>query len=99
MNPPVARFCHRCGQNLATGDAGRRGAYAVNPNEPVASFSIVTTIMPHGSGTRPSTYRTALLIAIAFPVVGAVFGLLSFAIVTAAFAVPVVYIVYLYDVN
>ena len=98
-NPEVGRFCYRCGQNLRTADTSRRDAYAVNPNEPVASFSLVSTIMPHGSGTRPSTYRTALAIALAFPVVAAAIGALSFAIVTAAFAVPVVYIIYIYDVN
>lgn len=98
-NPEVARFCQRCGQNLLSGDMKRRQNYAAAPNEPVASFSIVSTIMPHGSGVRPQTYRTALLVALAFPVVAAALGLLSFAIVTAAFAIPVVYIVYIYDVN
>ena len=98
-NPEVARFCYRCGQYLLSPDVTRRDAYAVNPNEPVTSFSLVSTIMPHGSGTRPSTYRTALIVALAFPVFGAAIGLISFAIVTAAFAIPVVYIVYIYDVN
>ena len=43
-NPEVGRFCYRCGQNLRTADTSRRDAYAVNPNEPVASFSLVSTI-------------------------------------------------------
>lgn len=98
-NPEVARYCYLCGDHLLPGELNRKDHYAVNPDEPVASLSLVTTIMPHGSGTMPNTYRIALLVALAFPVVGAALGLLSFAIMTAAFAVPVVYIVYLYDVN
>ena len=97
-NPDVARFCFRCGQSLVTG-VDRKDAYAANPNEPVASFNLISTIMPQGAGARPQTYRTALIVALAFPVIGAALGLLSFAIVTAAFAIPVVYIVYIYDVN
>lgn len=100
-NPEVARYCFRCGNDLRSADAStaRRDRYAANPNEPVASFALVSTIMPHASGTRPNTYRTALVLGLALPVIAAATGLLSFALVTAAFVVPVVYILYLYDVN
>ncbi len=48
---------------------------------------------------HPQTYRIALTIALVAALVAAIFGALPIAILVAAFAVPIVYIVYLYDVN
>ena len=45
------------------------------------------------------TYRIAFAIALVVALVAAIFGALPIAILVAAFAVPLVYIVYLYDVN
>jgi PrsW family intramembrane metalloprotease len=55
--------------------------------------------MPRTSGQRPQTYRLALTIALAVALVAAIFGALPIAVLVAAFAIPIVYIVYLYDVN
>lgn len=97
--PEVSRFCHHCGADLLSGDASRAKAYAAKPDEPVASFRLVSTIMPYGAGQRPSTYRFALGIALVITAVAAVLGALPIAIMVAAFALPIVYILYLYDVN
>jgi len=97
--PEVSHFCHHCGADLRSGDAGRKKAYAAKPDEPVASFRLVSTIMPYGTGQRPSTYRIALGIALAITVAAAALGALPVALMVAAFAVPIVYILYLYDVN
>jgi len=77
----------------------RRKSFAVKPDEPVASFNLISTIMPRGAGNRPQTYRIALGIGIVVALVAAIFGALPIAILVAAFTIPVVYIVYLYDVN
>jgi len=98
-NPSAARFCATCGTDITSGDSSRSGRYAVNPNESVASFALISTIMPHAAGKAPQTYRLALLVALAFPVIAGVLGAVSFALITAALVVPVVYTVYLYDVN
>jgi hypothetical protein len=71
----------------------------VKPDEPVASFALISTIMPRGVVQHPQTYRIALTIALVVALVAAIFGALPIAILVAAFAVPIVYIVYLYDVN
>jgi hypothetical protein len=71
----------------------------VKPDEPVASFALVSSIMPRGSGQRPQTYRIALTIALVVALVAAIFGALPIALLVAAFAVPIVYIVYIYDLN
>jgi hypothetical protein len=55
--------------------------------------------MPRGAGQRPQTYRIALTIALVVALIAAIFGAMPIAVLVAAFAVPVVYIVYLYDVN
>jgi hypothetical protein len=98
-NPSSARFCATCGSGLQSGDRSRGARYAANPSESVASFALISTIMPHASARAPQTYRLALLLGLALPLVGGVLGALPFALATAAFVVPVVYIVYLYDVN
>ncbi|MET1007413.1 MAG: zinc ribbon domain-containing protein, partial [Propionibacteriaceae bacterium] len=97
--PAVAHFCHTCGQDLRTGDLARRKSFAVKPDEPVASFALISSIMPRGSGERPQTYRIALTIALAVALIAAIFGALPIAVLVAAFAIPIVYIVYIYDVN
>jgi hypothetical protein len=97
--PDVAHFCHVCGQDVRSDDLTRRRSFAAKPDEPVASFALVSTIMPRGAGERPQTYRIALTIALAVALIAAIFGALPIAILVAAFAIPIVYIVYLYDVN
>ncbi len=55
--------------------------------------------MPRGAGQRPQTYRMALTIALVVALVAAIFGAMPIAVLVSAFAIPVVYIVYIYDVN
>ncbi|MEY2447461.1 MAG: hypothetical protein QOH79_937 [Acidimicrobiaceae bacterium] len=100
--PGAARFCASCGADVRTtgeGSAHRRGAYAAHPGEPVTSFNIVTSLMPLASGSTPQTYKFALGIGLLLPIVFAAVGLLPLALACAAFVVPVVYVLYLYDVN
>ncbi|WP_392508361.1 zinc-ribbon domain-containing protein [Naumannella halotolerans] len=97
--PDVAHFCHRCGMDERSPDKDRRRAFAVKPDEPVASFAVVSSIMPRGAGEKPQTYRIAIMIALVVALLAACFGALPIAVLVAAFAIPIVYIVYLYDVN
>lgn len=97
--PEVAHFCHRCGKDERSSDEARRQTFAVKPDEPVASFALISTIMPRGAGERPQTYRLALVGALVLALLAALFGALPAAVVLAAFSIPLVYIVYLYDVN
>ncbi|MFN8018015.1 MAG: zinc ribbon domain-containing protein [Acidimicrobiales bacterium] len=99
--PELARYCHRCGTDEAAagGDARRTASFAVAPGEPVASFNLVSSIMPMASGTGAQAYRFALAGAAAVPVLAAMLGYLAFAFAAAAVVIPVAYLVYLYDVN
>jgi hypothetical protein len=97
--PDVAHYCHRCGTDVRSGDDRRQRHFAVKPDEPVASFTIVSTIMPRGAGQRGQTYKIILVVALVVALLAACFGAVPLAVLVAAFAIPVVYITYLYDVN
>jgi uncharacterized Zn finger protein (UPF0148 family) len=100
--PAGARFDPFTGAAVATGDGAgtqRTQSFALQPGEPVASFNLVSSLMPLASGTAPQTYRWALALGILIPVVAGALGFLAFAFVAAALVVPAVYVVYMYDVN
>src|SRR4051812_48301185 len=98
--PLGARFDPVTGAELGSRAGGeRRGSFALQPGEPVASFNLVTSLMPMASGRSPQTYRWALGLGILIPVVAGALGFLAFAFVAAAVVVPAVYVVYMYDVN
>ena len=66
----------------------RRKSFAAKPDEPVASFALISSIMPRGAGQRPQTYRIALTIALVVALIAAIFGAMPIAVLVAAFAVP-----------
>lgn len=95
--PSTAHYCRACGHDLGAA-AGRR-SFAVKPDEQVRSFRLVSTIMPTGAAERPRTYQIAFGLALLVSVVAVLLGWTPVALMVAALAVPIVYIVYLYDVN
>ena len=97
--PDVAHYCHHCGNDLLGQDSNRKKSYAAQPNQPVATFAPVGTIMPRGVIGHPGTYQVALVIGLLIMVVAAALGAIPLALAVAAFAIPIVYIVYVYDVN
>lgn len=97
--PDMAHYCQHCGHDVVSQDVSRRKSYAAQPNQPVASFAPVSTIMPRGSVGHPGTYSVALVATLLIMVVTAALGAAPIALAVAAFAIPIVYIVYLYDVN
>src|ERR1044072_3801337 len=98
--PASARFDPVTGAEIpGVGGGGRRESFARQPGEPVASFNVVSSLMPLASGTAPQTYRWALGLGILIPVVAGALGFLAFAFVAAALVAPAVYVVYMYDVN
>ncbi|MDX6371478.1 MAG: hypothetical protein QOD98_466 [Nocardioidaceae bacterium] len=100
--PAGARFDPLTGAGLGTGPGAggeRKQSFALQPGEPVASFNLVSSLMPLASGSAPQTYRWALGLGILIPVVAGALGFLAFAFVAAALVVPAVYVVYMYDVN
>jgi hypothetical protein len=97
--PAGARFDPVTGAEVGAGGGERRQSFALQPGEPVASFNLVSSLMPLASGRAPQTYRWALGVGILIPVVAGALGFLAFAFVAAAVVVPAIYVVYMYDVN
>ncbi|HXY92717.1 MAG TPA: zinc ribbon domain-containing protein [Acidimicrobiia bacterium] len=71
----------------------------MQPTENVVQLALVSTVMPHTNRVTGNRYRWALAIAVVIVAVFTLTGLLPAAIVSAAFAVPIVYLLYLYDLN
>lgn len=97
-NPDVARFCFRCGAPLGAAAATGR-SFAVQSTEGVTQFALISTVMPHANRRSADAYRWGLFAAAAIVLVLTILGYLSIAILAASVAIPVAYLVYIYDVN
>lgn len=96
---PAGEFCGHCGAHLTRGDAARQHAFAAVPSEPVVHLSIVSTLFPHLPHRRGGAFRWALLIGSAAVVILAALHLFAPATIAAAFLLPVLYLLYLYEVE
>ncbi len=101
---PDADFCTECGADerieaaRSGRGAGRRAQFASHPDEPVLRFGILTTLLPHLDHDRVDEFRWALYAGIGVIFMLYVAGLITAAILAAAFLVPVLYVLYLYEV-
>lgn len=98
-NPEVALYCHRCGDNLRGTGGGRKNSYVVQSAEGVRQMAIISTIMPQTNRDEADAFRWALLLGGGLVLVLTLLGLLPLAVIAGAALVPVVYLVYIYDVN
>jgi hypothetical protein len=98
-NPELALYCYRCGTALRGSASTREGSYAVQSAEGVHQFALISTIMPHTNRRVADGYRWAMIISIVLVAAATGLGLLPIAIAAAAFMVPILYLVYVYDVN
>ena len=96
---PAGEFCGHCGAHLTTGDVDRRHAFAALPSEHVMHFNLISTLFPHLSHRRGGPFRWALIAGAAFVVLLAALHLFAPATVAAAFLLPVLYLLYLYEVE
>jgi hypothetical protein len=71
----------------------------VQPTENVVQLALVSTVMPHTNRVTGNRYRWALAIAVVIVAAFTLTGILSAAILAAAFSVPLVYLLYIYDLN
>ena len=99
MTVPEGDFCGHCGAHLISASASRRHAFAAVPSESVAHLSIVTTLFPHLSHRRGGAFRWALLGGSAAVVLLAGLHLFAPATAVAAFLLPALYLLYLYEVE
>ncbi|HVS49035.1 MAG TPA: PrsW family glutamic-type intramembrane protease [Candidatus Dormibacteraeota bacterium] len=99
---PDGVFCTRCGAHQGTteeiGNAKtREHRYAAHPGEHVAQPSVFTTLFPHLGHHKIHEFRWAFTAGLAGILVLYLTGLITAAILVAAFLVPVLYLIYLYE--
>lgn len=96
---PSGVFCGRCGAHLVSGSRSRSHAFAALPSQPVAHLAIISTLLPHLPHRRGQPFRIALLAGGAIVLVLAALHLFAPATVAAVFVVPLLYLIYLYEVQ
>ena len=96
---PAGEFCGHCGAHLTAGNARRMRAFAAVPNQRVAQLSIISTLLPNLSHRRGGSFRIALVAGGALVVMLAAMHLFAPATVAAVIVLPVLYLMYLYEVE
>jgi len=96
---PAGDFCGHCGAHLTSANRTRRHAFAALPSEHVAHISIISTLFPHLAHRRGGAFRWALVSGGAAVLLLAALHLFAPAAVVAIFLLPVLYLLYLYEVE
>ncbi len=96
---PAGEFCGHCGAHLTTANTRRTNAYTAAPTERVAHLSIISTLFPHLPHRRGGSFRVALVAGGAVVVLLAGLHLFAPATVAAVCVLPVLYLMYLYEVE
>lgn len=99
MTVPAGDFCGHCGAHMTRGSTTRRHAFAALPAQRVAHLSMISTLFPHLPHRRGRAFRWALLAGSAAVVGLAALHLFAPATVTATLLLPVLYLLYLYEVE
>jgi hypothetical protein len=99
MVVPAGDFCGHCGAHLITASKTRAHAFAAVPSEPVAHLSIISTLFPHLPHRRGGAFRWALVSGGAAVLVLVALHLFAPATIAATFLLPVLYLLYLYEVE
>jgi ribosomal protein L32 len=96
---PSGEFCGHCGAHLITGSTTRRHSFTAVPAEQVAHVSIISTLFPHLPHRRGGAFRLALIAGGALVLILAALHLFAPATVAAVSVIPVLYLMYLYEVE
>ena len=100
---PDAPFCGSCGAHLAHGRPGaaarRAHSYAAFPDESMARVSVVSSLFPQLSGHSRAPFRVAFALAAGVLVIVAVAGLQAPVIAVSALAVPLLFLVYVFEID
>jgi hypothetical protein len=99
MAVPAGNFCGHCGAHLTSASTTRRHAFAAVPAERVVQISIISTLFPHLPHRRGGAFRWALLAGGATVLILAALHLFAPATVAATLVLPVLYLLYLYEVE
>jgi ribosomal protein L32 len=101
---PQGRYCVRCGAPLgddpsAVGPSRRRREFAAAPHERVIVPRLVSTLFPQLPRASMAGFRGALGVGVALVLVLGLLRILPIAMIAAAVFLPLLTLLYLYDVN
>ena len=94
---PNSPFCVCCGETL--GEASPRRSYAAAPHERWWHPRLVSTVFPHLPRADMRPFRAALAAAVGVVVVLCLLRLFPLALVVSVVAVPLLFVLYLWDVD
>jgi hypothetical protein len=99
---PAGDYCGHCGAHLAIrrpGDRGREHAFAASPGEHVYQLSLISTLFPHLPHRGGHLFRWSLIGGGLLILVLAALHLFAPATAVAAVLLPLLYLLYLYEVE
>src|SRR5436305_2148779 len=97
---PDGPYCTRCGAPQSAGPEGpgtRYHSYAAHPGEHVFHLAAISTLLPHLGRHKVHEFRLAFGAGVVILFLLVAGGLISTAILVAAFLVPVLYLLFLYE--
>ena len=93
---PDGLFCTWCGRKQVE-NSSRYAHYAAHPGEHVFQPGVLTTLFPHLAHHKINEFRWALISGVACVLLLDLAGLVAAALLCAAFLVPIIYMIYLYE--
>ncbi len=93
---PDGACCTWCGKRQLA-DTRQITSYALHPREHVVQPSVITTLFPHIDAHKAHDFRWALIAGVGCILVLALAGLIVGALLCAAFLLPILYLLYLYE--
>jgi RNA polymerase subunit RPABC4/transcription elongation factor Spt4/RsiW-degrading membrane proteinase PrsW (M82 family) len=97
---PVGAFCGNCGAQLAdTAGGARLHSYAAAPDEHVVRPTVISTLFPHLPHRHAHIFREVLGAGLLIVVLLAALRLYTSALIGAALLLPILYLIYLYEVD
>lgn len=98
---PEGTFCVRCGAPLggSGAPARKRGEFAAAPGQRLSSPRLVSTLFPQLPRADMATFQSVLGLGVAAVVVLALLRFFPVAVTVAALLVPLLVLIYLYDVD
>ncbi|HYZ56116.1 MAG TPA: PrsW family intramembrane metalloprotease [Streptosporangiaceae bacterium] len=100
---PDAPFCGACGAHLAAergkGAAARTHAYSAFPDEGMFRLAVVSSLFPRLAGRSRPAFRVAFGLVAIVLVIMAVAGLQAPVIALSAVAVPLLFLLYVYEID
>ena len=94
---PAGEYCGHCGAHLPGGSRARHDAFAADPSEHVLALNPISTLLPHLPRRHSAPFRVALVVVVVVLVVLGLLRLTGPAVAAAAFAVPFLYLLYLFE--